>query len=169
MRHRPWKKTRFQTTTLLAIVVLLIILFSLVGYYFILPDLERARQREQVLADLATNGERWRETEPVAYRYVVERDCYCPEEETSPYVVTIDRGKTTVRYIANAASVPPAVVRLEELFALATEAASASRQVDVVFAAGLGYPARVRIDDLEGGRGSVESYSIRDFEVIAYD
>ena len=55
------------------------------------------------------------------------------------------------------------------LFAIATAALSASRQVDVVFASTFGYPSRLTIDDLEGRPGSIETYTVRDFEVIEYD
>lgn len=162
MRHRPWKKTRFQTTTLIAVVVLLAIIFTLVGYFFVLPDVERSRHREQLLARLAENQDRWRASEPTAYRYVIERDCFCPGEDTSPYVVTVTNGQAS-------ASNSRVVLRIEDLFAIATNAAAEPHDVDVVFAATFRYPSRITIDDLAGNTRSVESYTVRDFEVIEYD
>lgn len=161
MQHRPWKKTKFQSTTLIAVVVLLMILFSLVGYFFVLPDLERARQAEQLQVDLARQQERWRTTRPAAYRYVVERDCYCPGEDLSP---------TTVTVMANAPAEisAPGGRQIDELFLIAADAATGRYQVEVVFDARFGYPSRIRIDDLEGSRASVETFRIRDFEVIDY-
>lgn len=176
MQHRPWKKTRFQSTTLIAVVVLLAIVFTLVGYFFVLPDVERSRHRGALLADLAENRGRWQASEPAAYRYVVERDCYCPDESTEPYIITVDRGAVSAAFISNVempasgdALRQPDVIAIEDLFAIATDAASGPRHVDVVFAATFGYPSRITIDDLEGGRGSIETYTVRDFEVIEYD
>ena len=162
MQHRPWKQTRFQATTLIAVVVLLAIIFTLVGYFFVLPDVERSRHGAQLLAKLAEHQDRWQANEPLAYRYVIEHDCYCPDEDRTPYFVTVSNGEASV-------SNRSAALRLEDLFAIATAALSASRQVDVVFASTFGYPSRLTIDDLEGRPGSIESYTVRDFEVIEYD
>jgi len=162
MQHRPWKKTYFQSTTLIAVVVLLAIVFTLVGYLFVLPDVERSRHREQLLADLAENLDRWRASEPLAYRYVVEHDCFCPDEDTSPYGVTITNGEVS-------AASRPNVLRVDDLFAIAMNAASGPSHVDVVFAATFSYPSRITIDDLAGRLRSIESYSVRDFEVIEYE
>ena len=161
MRHRPWKTTTYQSTTLIAGVVLLLILFALAGYYFVLPDLERSQQADQLLANVDVEWQRWNSTKPVSYRYVVERECYCPGEDTSPYTVTVAGDSMTDALSPNA-------IRIDDLFLIASNAASASRRVDVVFDARFGYPTRVTIDDLEGTRASVETYRIRDFEVIDY-
>ncbi len=161
MQHRPWKKTKFQSTTLIAVVVLLLILFSLVGYYFVLPDVERAGQVEQLQADIVQQRERWNMSKPVAYRYVVQRECYCPDEVTAPYTVTVAGELATDATALNA-------IRIDDLFVIASNAASTSSQVDVQFDARFGYPTRITIDDLEGTRASVEVYRVRDFEVIDY-
>ena len=161
MQHRPWKKTKFQSTTLIAVVVLLMMLFSLVGYFFVLPDVERSRQAEQLQADIVQQRERWKASKPAAYRYVVERECYCPDEVTEPYTVTV-AGDVA----ADAAGLN--VIGIDDLFRIAANAASASQQVDVLFDTRFGYPARVTIDDLEQTRASVEVYRVRDFEVIDY-
>ena len=95
MQHRPWKKTKFQPTSLIALVVLLLILFTLVGYFFMLPDLERSQRAEQLLADLDANKVRWQQSQPSGYRYVVERECYCPGENTQPYSVSVTGGRVT--------------------------------------------------------------------------
>ena len=161
MQHRPWKKSKFQSTTLIAVVVLLLILLSLVGYFFTLPDIERARQAEQLQADLAQQLERWHAGKPLAYRYVVERECYCPGEDLSPYTVTVMAdGPTEVS--------APGASRIDDLFRIASDAATGKNKVEVVFDSRFGYPSRIRIDDLEGGRASIETYRIRDFEVIDY-
>ena len=176
MQHRPWKKTRFQSTTLIAVVVLLAIVFALVGYFFVLPDVERSRYREQLLAELAENHDRWRASEPAAYRYVVERACYCPDELTEPYIMTVNRGVATAVFAAHSdmpamgdALREPDVVTIDDLFTMATNAASGPHHVEVVFAATFRYPSRMTIDDQGGRLGSVETYSVRDFVIIEYD
>ena len=161
MQHRPWKKTKFQPTTLIAVVVLLPILFSLVAYFFVLPDLERSQRAEQILAELAANEERWRQAKPIGYRYVVERECFCPGEDTTPYSVSV----IDDRIIGVSVADP---IRIRDLFVIAAEAASGINDVDVVFDPRFAYPSRVTIDDLAGGRASVEIYRIRDFEVTDY-
>ena len=160
MQHRPWKKTGFQPTALIAVVVLLMILFSLVGYFFLLPDLERSQRAEQLLADIEVEWDRWRSTRPAAYRYVVQRECYCPDEITAPHTVTVPR-------VVQPDMVVDAI-QIDELFEIATDATTAKNRVEVVFDPRFGYPTRVTIDDLEGTRASVETYRIRDFEVIDY-
>jgi len=161
MQHRPWKKTKFQPTTLIAVVVLLPILFSLVAYFFVLPDLERAQRAEQLLAELVTNEDRWQQKQPIGYRYVVERECYCPGEDTAPYAVSVF-GDQLVDVTVTAP------IRIDDLFVIAAEAASGMKDVEVVFDPRFAYPSRITVDDLAGGRASVEVYRIRDFEVIDY-
>ena len=161
MQHRPWKKPKFQPTVLIAVVVMLLILFSLVGYFFMLPELERAQHAEQVLADVNQQQQRWQSTKPLSYRYVVERECYCPGIDTSPYAVNVTQGLLTDSSVTD-------VIRIDDLFRIATDAAASAGQVEVVFDSRFGYPTRVTIDDLAGGRASVEEYRIRDFEVTDY-
>ena len=161
MQHRPWKKSKFQPTTLIAVVVLLPILFSLVAYFFVLPDLERSQRAEQLLAELTSNEERWRQTRPTGYRYVVERECYCPGEDTAPYAVSVIGEQLVEVAVTNP-------LRIDDLFLIAADAASGTNDVEVVFDPRFAYPSRITIDDLAGGRASVEEYRIRDFEVTDY-
>ena len=161
MQHRPWKKPKFQPTVLIAVVVMLLILFSLVGYFFMLPELERAQRAEQVLADVNQQQQRWQSTKPLSYRYVVERECFCPGIDKSPRTVTVSRGSLSDASIAD-------VIRIDDLFRIAADAAATSGFVEVTFDSRFGYPTRVTIDDLAGGRASVEEYRIRDFEVTDY-
>ena len=161
MHHRPWKKTKFQPTTLIAVVVLLPILFALVGYFFLLPDLERSQRAERLLAELESNEDRWRQTQPAGYRYVVERECYCPGEDVAPYTVSVASGRLTGVTVANA-------IRIDDLFLIAASAAAGPKDVEVIFDPRFGYPSRITVDDLAGSRASVEVYRIRDFEVMDY-
>ena len=161
MQHRPWKKPKFQPTVLIAVVVMLLILFSLVGYFFMLPELERAQRAEQLLADVELQQAQWRATKPRGYRYVVDRECYCPGEDTSPSTVTV---VSDVLVDASDAY----VITVDEMFRIIADAASAANHIEVVFDARFGYPAQVTIDDLAGGRASIEIYRIRDFEVTDY-
>lgn len=161
MQHRPWKKPKFQPTVLIAVVVMLLILFSLVGYFFMLPELERSQNAARLLADVEVQQARWHATKPQGYRYVVERECYCPGEDTSPYTVTVAPGSRADAPVADA-------ITVDKLFRIITDAASAANHIEVVFDSRFGFPTRVTIDDLAGGRASIEVFRIRDFEVTDY-
>lgn len=161
MQHRPWKTTKFQPTALIALVVVLLILFTLVGYFFMLPDLERAERAGQLVANVEEHRQRWKRDKPLAYRYVVERECYCPGEDTSPYIVIVARDVLTDAGVADP-------LLIDDLFQLAIDAASGSSDVQVSFDPRFGFPTRITIDDLAGNRASVEEYRVRDFEVTDY-
>ena len=38
MKHRPWKRTGYQLTAHLAVVLVLLILFIVAGFFFFLPE-----------------------------------------------------------------------------------------------------------------------------------
>ena len=156
MHHRPWKTSKFQSSALIALAVLLMIIFTLVGYFFTLPDLERSQRAEQLAADIDTNWQRWKNTKPPAYRYVVERECYCPNEDTSPYEVTVVGNALVEAGASNA-------LRIDDLFLIASQAAIGANKSEVIFDARFGFPTRITIDDLAGNRASVEEYRVRDF------
>ena len=175
MQHRPAKKPKFQTTTLLAAVVLMLILFVTVGYFFIIPDTTSLQKQERLLADLQAHAEQWRTSRPVSYSYIVERQCFCPEAYSKPYIVTVVREHRTARIVTppgatdSVSKDAPEPVWIDELFELAADAATGAGNVDVIFNPRFGYPSRVRIDDLMGAPASVAAYTVRDFEVIDYE
>lgn len=176
MQHRPWKKTGFQPTTLIAIVVLVVILFISVGYFFVIPNLDAARKQDQLLAELQTNEERWRANRPVSFQYVVDRDCICTEAYREPYMAIHAGDSVTVRYIAlldtdgpDGSGTPPDPVNVDGLFAAAADIVVGQGDVEVTFDPRFGYPSTLRIDRPGRANGGDVTITIRDFEVIKYD
>lgn len=176
MQHRPRKKTSFQLTSLIAVVVLMVILFISVGYFFVIPHLTDTGAQEKLLASLQANDELWQTNRPVSYRYVVERECDCALELMRPYVVTVARDLRTAQYLVTGSAdslgiseEPPEVVWLEELFAKTAEAVLHAKEVEVIFDPRFGYPSSVRINSSNRSTASFEVYGVRDFEVLEYE
>jgi len=176
MQHRPRKKTRFQATTLIAGVVVILILFISVGYFFTITERPPDGEQQQVLAALRSNNELWQINRPASYNYIVERDCVCPAEYTRPYAVTVDRGVRTASYVlttdeavVGATKNPPEAVWLDDLFMIATRSAARHDKVDVIFDPRFGYPSSVTINSTNTAIGRFAAYRVRDFEVIEYN
>jgi len=176
VQHRPWQQSRFQATTLIAGVVLLLVLFVSVGYFFTIVDRTASQEHEKLLTEIRANEERWQSSRPASYRYVVDRNCICPSEYTEPYRVTVERGARTTEYLpmrgddsTRTQSVPPAAVGLEELFVVAADAVTGSSPVDVVFDSRFGYVATLRLGGPNSLIGRPLTISVRDFDVLEYD
>ena len=176
MQHRPHKTTRFHGTTLIAVVVLVLILFICVSYFFTLSERPRGGEQEQILAALRSNNELWQVNRPASYRYIVDRDCVCPADYTRPYAVTVERGIRVASYVPQtgddmrgASTDPPEAVWLDDLFVIAARSAVGTDKVRVIFDPRFGYPSSVTITSANTAVGRYAAYSVRDFEVIAYD
>jgi hypothetical protein len=78
----------YQSTTLIAGVFLLLILFISVGYFFLIPPPDEPPQVSTLVSELQENQRAWEDSRPLSYRYVVERSCYCSREYVTPYIAT---------------------------------------------------------------------------------
>lgn len=176
MQHRPWKKTGFQPTTLIAVVVLVVILFIYVGYFFVIPNLDAVHKQDQILADLQMNEERWQANRPFSFQYVIERDCVCTEAYKEPYLAIHVGESLTLRYVAlldtdgpPGSGVPPDPVNVDDLFDAAAEIVKGPGDIEVTFDPRFGYPSTLEIDRPGKVGGGDVTISVRDFEVIEYD
>ena len=176
MSVRQWRKDVYQSTTHLAVAVLLVIMFVLTAYFFTLSRPDRSGKRAEMLAELNFSREYWQTRRPSKYRYVVDRRCVCPEEYLRPYRVTQREGRSTVEYlnppesnIPDPSESPPNPVALDDLFEKIREAISEADNIDVDYAPGFGYPSAVSIDWSESRSDDDVNFNIRDFEVIEYN
>lgn len=175
MQHRPWRRTPFQVTTLIAVALLLMILFVLVGYFFTItgPGADPARQSQQ--AEFQTNLELWRSRRPIAFEYIVERSCYCAPDYRRPYRVRerddgraaiyaspLEPGSQTVD------GDPPEPVWLEDLFVLVGRALTEADEVRVSYDPAFGFPTNISIDWSQQQADEEQYFVVRDFDVIEY-
>ena len=176
MPQQKWRKGVYQSTTHLAVALLLLIIFVSVGYFFTISESQLPQQQSEILDELQTNRDTWSSRRPLSFRYVVKRSCFCLEEHIEPYVATEDHGDKTAEFrsyvqtrTGDVLTSPPAPVWIEDLFGLVEQAASENDEIRVIYDPRFGYPSLV---DINRGRQLEDAnyrYEIRDFEVLEYD
>lgn len=166
--RRIQRKGVYQTSTHLAAVVLLVVVFVMAGSVMMLGLPGSGDDRERLLDELAAARATWSAKRPAAFRYVVQRSCDCPAEDTARYVVTERPGSRGAEYPVPVESEdgefltsPPRPVWLGELFPLAEQALRDGAEVTVQYDAVFSYPRLVSI-----GGATMDSVTIRDFEVL---
>lgn len=140
MKHRPWRKSTYQATSLIAVVLLALVIFVSATYFFFLSPDDSAH-REAQLARLQSQRALWEERRPVAYQFVVERHCECPPEYTRPFVVTDEAW-------------------IDDVFTMVEKAIVAGEVITVAYDPRFAYPNDVL--------RAAERMYIRDFEVLQY-
>ena len=175
MAHRELRRGVFQTTTIIAVALLLLILFVTVAYFFTIPGEQRGDQSRQSLTALQEQRAIWEQRRPAAFRYVVERRCACADALREPYVATETRGERRAEYRRPAQSregvpgmEPPGPVWINDLFEIAERSLEDGGQVDIAFDARFSYPASLRIEDDSESGGLPIEYEVIDFEVLDY-
>lgn len=166
--------SNFQTTTLIAGALLLLILFVSAGYFQMLP-LENDAGDNTASEELADNYERWQENRPAAFRYVVERTCACAPEFLAPYVASEESGTRLAEFIVEIESAdgsflgaPPQAMWVEDLFAAITTAIEGESgvQVEVRYDTSYGYPRELAL--IASDPSATLRYEVRDFEVLQH-
>ena len=157
MKHRDWRKARYQPTSLVAIVLLMLIIFVSVGYFFSIPEPGQSAHEQMLLMELHANKQAWEEKRPPAYRFVVQRSCDCPLEERQPFAVSEDLD-----------SMSPGKGWLDDLFVTIEAALGNSAQVAVSYDPRFNYPSSIRIS-YPDAPGEWLQTTVRDFEVLRYD
>ena len=163
-KYRP--EGKYQVTSHVAAILLVLILFVSVSYYFFL-----ARPDEQAIlaaqrSDFDAARALWDGERPVAFRYVVDRSCDCPDEDSRAYLVTVRDGAFSAEFpipVESSSGVlitlPPRPDRIEDLFDLAGRALRSGTVIEVRYDTEYGYPeALVTSPD--------SAWEVRDFEVI---
>jgi hypothetical protein len=162
-KYRP--EGRYQVTSHVAAILLVLIIFVSVSYYFFLarPDEQAAlaAAREALVAAEA----RWETRRPQDFRYVVDRSCDCPEEDARAYTVTERDGRLSAEFaipVESSAGIllsrPPRPVRIDDVFGVIERSLRSGMLIEVRYDSDFGYPevAEIAADD---------RYEIRDFEI----
>ena len=148
MKHRSWRKTGFQATSLIAVVLSMLLVFVSLGYFFFLADPRLSTEQEEAIAELQLRQSEWQEKRPPAFRYEVERECECPLDYTEPFKVVeyLDEGEN--------------YSWIDESFVLLRSALLGGLVVDVRYDPRYSYPNDYHVSD--------EQTYVRDFEVLRY-
>lgn len=175
MQHRPWRKTGYQITTLIAAALLLLILFITAGYFFMLQAPAVKPDREPLRLAYDRNLALWESRRPVAFEYVVARDCFCVPDYRRPYLARESGDRRLAVYASPlapqndaTATEPPGVVWLDDLFALIGEAIGSADAITVIYDPGFGFPTSVSIDWSYEVADEEQRFTVRDFQVIEY-
>jgi len=165
----------YQITTFLALVLLLLILFISAAYFFMIPAPEKPTGQGDLLAELATRRSAWEAQRPAAYRYVVDRDCYCERTYTEPYIATQDGDNRFAAFTVEIESAsgefiatPPGAVWIDDLFDLIEQSVREEKAVDVEYHKDLGYPVSLVVHPEPAPPDSVYRVDVRDFEILEY-
>lgn len=148
MKHRSWRKTGYQPTSLIAAVLLLLVVFVSVGYFFFLGDPPVSAEQDALLAKLQVRRSEWEEKRPPAFRYEVERECECPLDYTEPFNV--------VEYLDE----PDNESWIDDSFDILIVAIQSGDTVNIVYDPRYSYPNDYSVGD--------EQTYVRDFEVLRY-
>ncbi len=165
----------YQITTFLALVLLLLILFISAAYFFMIPAPETPSGQGDVLAELATRRSTWEAKRPAAYRYVVDRDCYCERTYTEPYVATQDGDSRFAAFTVEVESAsggfistPPGALWIDDLFDLVEQSVREEKHVAVRYDNTFGYPVSIVVRPDAAPPDSVLRVEVRDFETLEY-
>jgi hypothetical protein len=165
----------FQSTTLIAVAMLLLILFVSAGYVMLIPAADESSANHQLSADLQRNRERWESMRPASFRYVVDRSCFCAAEVAAPYVATEERGFKQVSFRAEVESstgeflaAPSHPAWIDTIFDELAAAIAAEHKpaIEVRYDSHYGYPVTVTIR--QPTPDAYITYDIQDFEVLEY-
>lgn len=169
-QRRSRRPLRFDATTAIAVVLLLLFVFLGAGYFQLLPVDEAPAVRQSARSELAENEARWRTQRPDGVAYTVVRRCDCERAWREPYLAREDGSGRSARFrdplvgADGATTSPPDPLWIDELFATVREAQAAGLRVDVEYDSRYGYPARVRIQTDDAG--SDRAFDVRDFRVL---
>ncbi|MFQ5610005.1 MAG: DUF6174 domain-containing protein [Woeseiaceae bacterium] len=174
MLHRKhWRKSVYQSTSLIAVVLLLLIMFTSAAWFIMFPGAPDTSSTPGFEQKLRLNLARWDEKQPASYRYVVRRSCSCPAEDTRAYVATETRGQRTAEFPVTVESSagefltePPDPAWISDIFNELRQAARHARDIDATFNERYGYPESATIH--YGTADSETRYEVRDFEVLEY-
>jgi hypothetical protein len=175
MQHRPWRRTGFQATTLIAVALLLLILFVTAGYFFTLATPGTMPVRDGLQSAFERNAELWDGRRPDAFEYVVERSCFCAPDYRQPYRVRESGSERSARYASPLApdareyrGSPPEPVWIEDLFSLVERAIAEADTVEVGYDPAWGFPTSISIDWSQQAADEEQRFSVRDFRVLEY-
>jgi hypothetical protein len=152
----------------LAVVLLLLVIFVVAGYFLVVPKSRSAMMQEyQYQRDL------WDKRVPAAFRYFVDPECACPPEYEEHYVVVEENGSTVARfegptdtseYSRNA--IPPDVLSIDAAFELIRQGINEAGHIEIDYDGSYGFPTDVTIYWSEVGADDFFGFEVYNFEVI---
>lgn len=171
MKARKKPQPRFQSATLIAGALLLLIIFVAGGYILTTQPLlvETATTPEFEAFDRARNM--WERRKPDAVRYTVDRDCFCAPDYREPYVV-VDRGGQRefayAQFVQHGGSTePPEPLTIDDLFVLLEQAHAEADSVTVSYDPDFGFPDNLRIDWSEQMADEEQGFYVRDLRPLS--
>lgn len=157
---------RYQVTSHIAVILLVMILFVSVGYYFFLAKPDEQAMRLDLMAEFEANVALWDRERPARFAYSVDRTCDCPAEDGRPYEVRNIDGRREARFAIPveastgiSIAAPPRPLWIDDIFGIIERALRSGSIIEVRYDQALGYPRFVII-------APNEQYEIRDFERI---
>ena len=174
MKHRPARKTGYQLTNFIAVLLLLFIVFVSVGYFFMIGEPGRDPRQTELHGELERNLLLWEARRPAAFSYRVVRHCSCTADYRRPY--RVDDGDAGPRFAyaspldggpAGVDGAPPEPLRIADLFKIIEEAIDDAESIDVSFDPAFGFPTRV---DVERSAAADDELGVEvyDFVVVEY-
>ena len=157
MKHRISRKMAYQSTALVAVVLIVVIIFIAAPYFTTVPVPEFSDEQESLLDELYAKKQRWEKNRPASFRYVVERKCDCPAEHMNPFPVVEDRDAKNIR-----------VSWIDDFFIDIEKAILNSAQVLVTYDALYSFPVAISISYPDGTEGSWQEVYVRDFDILRY-
>jgi hypothetical protein len=165
----------YHLTTFLALALLLLILFISAAYFFFIPAPDHASEDGDLLAVLAQQRATWEAQRPAAFRYVIDRECYCERTYVEPYVAIEEHGSKSAAFAieiespsGDFISAPPGPVWIDDLFDLIEQSVREEKAVDVEYHEELGYPTSLVVHPEPAPPDSVYRVDVRDFEILEY-
>jgi len=157
---------RYQVTSHIAVILLVLILFVSIGYFFFLAKPDEHARRLELMAEFETHSALWARERPARFQYSVDRTCDCPDEDGRPYKVQeVDGQREAAFPIPVEASTgsllyaPPRPLWIDDIFTIIERALRSGAIIEVRYDQSLGYPRSAII-------GPDERYEIRDFERV---
>jgi len=172
MKSSVKPKPTFQTPTLLAGVITLLIVFACAGYFFTLTEEAPADPISAERQQLETSRALWAKASAVDHSYVVERVCYCPADYREPYRVTRIGQSITFGYMrdtsdrGSSASAPPDPKSVDDLFDLLDRALNSADSMSVLYNRQHGFPETLSIDWVNEIADDELGFYVRDFTVL---
>ncbi len=125
--------------------------------------------REQALAELDANRAKWDATRPASYRYTWGNGCFCPQEYTGPFRVTVRVDMVLVEPTeAGGGAQPSSSVRprIEDVFAAARSALASADDVKIAYDPTFGFPTRVAVDAIKQAVDDEFTITVTDFSTL---
>jgi hypothetical protein len=171
LKHRPGKKSTFQPTSLIAVVLLMLLVFVSAAYLFFLSNPDVSTKQTADLQRLEVARQKWQELRPLAFRYVVERECACDDDMRLPYLAREEASGRSAwlgvvgQFGPDVSGEPaPQPVWIDELFDMIDTSLGEGGLIGARYDPRFGFPSWVQLSP-DGG----DTYTVRDFEVLQYD